>query len=341
MPSLTLWNDYTRQDVHAIFSPNTKFTPQAGTWGLQGMVRVPARQGDWVFFVTFGQEQGDHVFDESITEDGVLSWQSQPAQRLTDDVIQELIGHDEQINNIYLFLRTKSRAPYCYLGTIGYLTHDSSREKPVHFQWQLLQWPVPHDTMDRIGLSPTTVPSPSLVEPTTQPSAGISFSAPPLPKTARQGVSSDDFRHRKSPDYSAQDARNRALGLQGELLVLEHEKNTLIAADRRDLAERVTHVSVTEGDGAGYDIHSFLPDGRDRYIEVKTTQGDARTAFYISPNELAFSVKNPGTYVLYRLYQFDKNAQTAQAYVLKGDLTAQLALSPLAYKAELQVAPDQ
>jgi hypothetical protein len=87
MHNLVVWNDYTRAEVHAIFSPESTFTPQAGTWGLQGMIRVPARVGDWVFFVTFGQEQGDHVFDESITEDGVLSWQSQPAQRLTDSVI--------------------------------------------------------------------------------------------------------------------------------------------------------------------------------------------------------------------------------------------------------------
>ncbi len=75
---LKLWNSYTREQVHSIFSPDTVFTPQAGTWGLQGMVRIPDRVGDWVFFVTFGQQQGEHLFDESITEDGVLSWQSQP-----------------------------------------------------------------------------------------------------------------------------------------------------------------------------------------------------------------------------------------------------------------------
>ncbi|KVB50108.1 hypothetical protein WI60_24285 [Burkholderia cepacia] len=72
---------------------------------------------------------------------------------------------------------------------------------------------------------------------------------------------------------------------------------------------------------------------------MKTTQGDAHTAFYISPNEIAFSVKNPEAYALYRLYQFDRNSQSAQAFVLEGDLTAQLSLSPMAYKAELQGGP--
>ena len=73
MTTLTLWSDYSREEVHSIFSPNTVFTPQAGTWGLRGIVKIPDREGDFVFFVTFGQEQGDHAFDESITTDGVLS----------------------------------------------------------------------------------------------------------------------------------------------------------------------------------------------------------------------------------------------------------------------------
>jgi len=90
MTTLKLWEHYSRSDVHQIFSPDTNFTPQAGTWGLQGMVRIPERAGDWVFFVTYGQRQGEHEFDESITHDGVLSWQSQPAQDLNHQSIKEL-----------------------------------------------------------------------------------------------------------------------------------------------------------------------------------------------------------------------------------------------------------
>ncbi len=82
MPALELWKQYTRQEVHDSFSPETTFTPQAGSWGLWGIVRMPDRPGSFVFLVTFGQSQGDHDFDESITEDGVLTWQSQPRQAL-------------------------------------------------------------------------------------------------------------------------------------------------------------------------------------------------------------------------------------------------------------------
>ena len=58
MKSLELWSEYTREEIHSIFSPDTTFTPQAGTWGLHGMIRVPDRQGDWVFLVSLGNQQG-------------------------------------------------------------------------------------------------------------------------------------------------------------------------------------------------------------------------------------------------------------------------------------------
>jgi hypothetical protein len=36
-----------------------------------------------------------------------------------------------------------------------------------------------------------------------------------------------------------------------------------------------------------YDIATFAPDGRERLIEVKTTNGRERTHFHICRNELA------------------------------------------------------
>jgi hypothetical protein len=70
MKMLTLFEDYTRKDVHDIFDPDSAFTTSAGTWGISGIIRVPSRPGDFVLFVTFGQSAGDHVFDEGITASG-------------------------------------------------------------------------------------------------------------------------------------------------------------------------------------------------------------------------------------------------------------------------------
>ena len=109
MKTLTVGSTYNREEVHSIFSPDTVFTPQAGTWGLHGIVKVPDRDGDYVFFVSLGQQQGDHVFDEGISEGGVLSWQSQPRQGLDNKDIVKLIKHDEATNNLHLFLRNSNK----------------------------------------------------------------------------------------------------------------------------------------------------------------------------------------------------------------------------------------
>ena len=71
--SLNLFNQYTRKEVHDIFDSESTFTPQTGTWGLHGIVKVPERSGDYVFFVTYGSKQGDHAFDEEDNSRGSLS----------------------------------------------------------------------------------------------------------------------------------------------------------------------------------------------------------------------------------------------------------------------------
>jgi Domain of unknown function (DUF3427) len=120
---LVLYEDYTRQDVHDIFDPHSPFTPQAGTWGLQGIIELPGRTEDFVFFVTFGQKQGEHEFDEGITTEGIFRWQSQPRQDQKDARVRRLITHDPDRNSIHLFLRTADgrrgeTVPYTYLGRL-------------------------------------------------------------------------------------------------------------------------------------------------------------------------------------------------------------------------------
>src|SRR5688572_20777035 len=145
--TLTPYQDYTREEVHDIFAPGTRFISQRGTWGILGIVPIPNRAGDFVFLVTLGQQTGKHLFDEGITEDGVLTWQSQPKQSLNDTQIKQFTLHDELVNSVYLFLRTRKGIPYTYLGRLKYLSHDIERENPVHFKWQILDWNVPSETL--------------------------------------------------------------------------------------------------------------------------------------------------------------------------------------------------
>lgn len=333
MLELTRYKTYSRKGVHSIFAPNTPFTPQAGTWGLQGIIPIPHRTGDFVFFVTFGQQQGTHVFEEEITEAGVLSWQSQPKQVLRDSQIRQFIAHDESANSIYLFLRTRPNTPYTYLGYLKYKTHDIERECPVWFQWQILDWDLPPDLRDQIGL--VRQPSGSVRCPPTliQQERLVQTSLPLSRK--HQGTPTAIFRSHKVPDYAAVDARNRALGHAGELLVLEYERQDLRAHGQADLAECVRHVAMIEGDGAGYDIQSYLPTGTVKYIEVKTTRGSHDTAFFMSSNEVAFAAQHQGHYYVYRVYDYDDTTGAAKFFVSTESLEQVFRMTPVQYRIDV------
>lgn len=51
------------------------------------------------------------------------------------------------------FLRTDRKNPaYTYLGKLAYISHDTQREQPVHFKWQILDWELTQEQANRIGL---------------------------------------------------------------------------------------------------------------------------------------------------------------------------------------------
>lgn len=324
-----LYRDYTREDVHDLLDPSTNFQAQRGDWGVAGIVRLRNRPGDFVFFVTFGKRQGQHVFDEGVSEEGVLTWQSQPSQKLSDPQIRALISHDELKGNILLFLRTNKRSPYTYLGRLRYLAHDADREAPVHFKWQLLSGPPPAEVARRIGLGITKESAAQ------RGTAGLTETAPPEAAPPR-GVPTRMFRGGYRADYGDIERRNRLLGAAGEILVLSHEIERLIAGGREDLITQVRHVSSLDGDGFGYDILSFELDGTPRYVEVKTTRGAATEPFYISANEVAFSQTVGERYRLYRLYDFDDRAGGARFYSTRGLSLEYFDLEPSQYRARIR-----
>jgi hypothetical protein len=134
-------------------------------------------------------------------------------------------------------------------------------------------------------------------------------------------------------DVAERDARNRALGQAGEELILTHERQTLRSSGRRDLAEKVRWVSRDDGDGAGYDIGSFEPDGRPRLIEVKTTNGWERTPFHITRNELAVADLHRSSWELIRVWDF---ARQPKAFAIHPPLDAHVSLTPTSFLASLQ-----
>ncbi len=134
-------------------------------------------------------------------------------------------------------------------------------------------------------------------------------------------------------DVAERDARNRALGKAGEELILAHERTTLRQLGRDDLAERVRWTSVQDGDGFGYDIASFEPDGRDRLLEVKTTNGWERTPFHITRNEMAVAERRREEWHLVRIWNFPR---IPNAFVLRPPLSAHVELVPTSFLASLR-----
>ena len=133
-------------------------------------------------------------------------------------------------------------------------------------------------------------------------------------------------------DAAGRDARNRALGKAGEERVLRHEHAALQSAGHHDLARQIRWVAHLDGDGAGYDIASFEPDGRPRLIEVKTTNGWERTPFHITRNELATADANRAAWCLLRLWNFEREPR---AFEIRPPLEAHLALTPTSFMATL------
>lgn len=127
------------------------------------------------------------------------------------------------------------------------------------------------------------------------------------------------------------DHRNRSLGKAGEEFVVEVERRRLINLQRADLAKKIRWVANDEGDGAGYDVLSFsASDGHERLIEVKTTNGSARTPFYLTRNERAVSIERPAEWLIYRVHLF---AKEPRIFPLAPPLENTVSLTPETWRA--------
>ena len=239
MRKLVRYEKYSRKDIHDIFSPDTKFTPQAGTWGLQWIIRIPGTQHDYIFLVTYGKKQSGHEFDENIDENGILTWQSQPSQTLNESRIIDFINHDYLKNNIYLFLRTSDKEDYTYMGLLAYVDHDNQREKPVYFKWQILDWN--EDNSNRL-INNKKINTYDIEDFDTKKftlELNEEETEYSYENESRKGKSTNEFYSNKNINFEGEIKKNTELGKKGEDVVVEYEKTRLIMEGREDLADKV------------------------------------------------------------------------------------------------------
>ncbi len=134
-------------------------------------------------------------------------------------------------------------------------------------------------------------------------------------------------------NWAERDERNRKLGRAGEKRALAHERERLKRAGRDDLAQQIRWVSEEDGDGAGYDIASFSPEGESRLIEVKTTNGWERTPFHITGNELRVANERKNEWCLMRIWSFSREPK---AFELRPPLERHVSLTPTSFLASIR-----
>lgn len=137
-------------------------------------------------------------------------------------------------------------------------------------------------------------------------------------------------------DPALRDLRNRDLGKAGEAFVLDVERRRLERAHRTDLAKKVRWIAAEDGDGAGYDVLSFAATGSEYLIEVKTTNGAARTPFFLTRNECEMASERPQQWRIYRVHLF---SSTPRIFTVEPPLDQRLQLRPETWLASVLSSP--
>lgn len=161
---------------------------------------------------------------------------------------------------------------------------------------------------------------------------GLAFSKIMVDPPKSEGVKEPIISYDRKPikvNYLEREQSNLSLGQAGEQLIVEYEKWKLRSSGKEALAEKVEWISKDQGDGAGFDILSKDPNGKDKYIEVKTTKLSKEAPFYFTKNELDFSVSQSEKYHLYRIFNFEKEAKF---FVKQGSLNTICQYQPISFR---------
>jgi len=142
----------------------------------------------------------------------------------------------------------------------------------------------------------------------------------------------------KIVDFEKENKKNKRLGEHGELVVLNAERDSLRKMDKAGLADRIRQISK-ENTSAGYDILSFEEDGRNKYIEVKSTNNSpsSQANFLITINECekAKKLKNFYIYIV-----FDVRSKNPKIWRLRDPFSFQdkgLTLTPISFRVEISL----
>jgi len=159
-------------------------------------------------------------------------------------------------------------------------------------------------------------------------------SAQGLPKKERKRALSKT----KLIDFEKENKKHRRLGERGEVIVLNAERNSLRKIGKAVLANGIRQISK-ENTSAGYDILSFEEDGREKYIEVKSTNnsplGKANFLITINECEKAKELKNYYIYIV-----FNAKSINPKIWILKDPISLQgkgLTITPISFRVQISI----
>jgi len=163
--------------------------------------------------------------------------------------------------------------------------------------------------------------------------ANLMVDAPKLAQSVKEKIPAYQAGFAKSVvkrDYIDRESRNSSLGLAGEEFIVQYEQWRLSILGAEKLAGKVEHVSVTKGDGLGFDVLSYDVTGRERFIEVKTTSFGKETPFFITRNEIGLSKAEVERFHIYRLFDFRKDPKV---FSFQGPVEDYCKMDPMVFQA--------
>lgn len=130
-------------------------------------------------------------------------------------------------------------------------------------------------------------------------------------------------------NYLEREQQNQFVGKSGEEIALEFERWRLITAGKESLADKVEWVSQTQGDGLGFDIRSWSENGKDRFIEVKSTKLTKEAPIFFTNSEYTFARDHRDRFYLYRVFNLQKEPRL---FMVKGAYDEFCRPTPIQYK---------